>query len=193
MGTTPTPDPRLGPASASQPSTHPYHENGVHRWSEAAGDERRGYRMSCEDCGLPAWGGTPAMAMTRAQQMDCRHVEWARQPLGTPHTLVEELLRHLDPPDVELVPDDEIDLAPLPDRELRCVRCGDPWRDDATPCCMDPVSSLVRVVRRDGLTTVYSDNGEVIAAVREPTRPACEIDLTPPTGRAQDAGMGRGL
>ena len=73
--------------------------------------------MTCEDCGLPAWGGTPAMAMTRAQQMDRRRVEWARQPPGTPRTVVEDLLRHLDPPDVELVEDDEIDLAPPLDRE----------------------------------------------------------------------------
>jgi hypothetical protein len=109
MGTTPTPGP---PPPTGRPSTRPYHENGAHRWSEVDGHERRGYTTTCEDCGLPASGGTPAAAMTRAQQMDRRRLAWARQPAGTPRTVVEELLRHLDPPDVELVPDDEIDLAP---------------------------------------------------------------------------------
>jgi hypothetical protein len=110
MGTTPPPGPIRGPTPA-KPSTRPYHEKGVHQWSEVEGDERRGYTTTCEDCELPAWGGTPAMAMTRAQQMDRRRIEWARQAPATRNSVVEELLRHLDPPDVAPLPDDEIDLA----------------------------------------------------------------------------------
>ncbi len=117
MGQTPTREPYGRSSLAGQPSTRQYHENGVHRWGEVDGDERRGYTTTCEDCGLPAWGGTPAMAMTRAQQMDRRRVEWARQPPGARRTVAEELLRHLDPPDVEPFQDDEIDLAPPVGRE----------------------------------------------------------------------------
>ncbi len=112
MGQTPTREPQRRPAPTEPPATRPYHENGVHQWSEVDGDERRGYTTTCEDCGLPAWGGTPAMAMTRAQQMDRRRVQWARQPPGARRTVVEELLRHLDPPDMEPTQDDEIDLTP---------------------------------------------------------------------------------
>ncbi len=112
MGQTPTREPQRRPAPTEPPATRPYHENGVHRWNEVEGDERRGYTTTCQDCRMPAWGGTPAMAMTRAQQMDRRRIEWARQPPGTPCTVVEELLRHLDPPDVELPQVDEIDLSP---------------------------------------------------------------------------------
>ncbi len=84
----------------------------MHRWSEVGGDERRGYTTTCDDCGLPAWGGSPALAMTRAQPMDRRRIEWARRPRGTRRTVVEGLRRHLDPPNVEPTRDDEIDLTP---------------------------------------------------------------------------------
>ena len=68
---------------------------------------------------------------------------------------------------------------------MRCVRCGDPWREDAAPCCMDPVVGFVRVVRRDGLTTVYSDDGDVIAAVRETLQPMASVTpLDPPDPKA---------
>ncbi len=117
MGQTPTREPQRRPAPTEWLATHPYHEKGVHRWSEVNGDERRGYTTTCDDCGLPARGGSPARAMTRAQQMDRRRLEWARQSLETPRSLVEELLRHLDPPDVEPFQDDEIDLAPPGGRE----------------------------------------------------------------------------
>ncbi len=117
MGQTPTREPQRRPAPTEPPAARQYHENGVHQWSEVEGDERRGYTTTCEDCGLPAWGGSPALAMTRAQQMDRRRIEWARQPSGARRTVVEELLRHLDPPDVELPQVDEIDLSPPVGRE----------------------------------------------------------------------------
>jgi hypothetical protein len=99
MGTIPTPEPPRQSASTEPPATRPYHENGVHGWSEVDGDERRGYTTTCDDCGLPAWGGTPAMAMTRAQQMDRRH------------------LSYRDAPETEPAPDGEIDLTPPLDWE----------------------------------------------------------------------------
>ncbi len=63
------------------------------------------------------------------------------------------------------------DPAPLPEhrRELRCCRCGEPWSEEAPPCCVDPVDDYLTVTRtrRTGrvLESVIRHDGEVIAAV----------------------------